>query len=575
MGAYSGSRPYLRFASVSLIAAVIILLGVASVGSRLARSWHEETAAHSADHLVAASIAQALGGSTPEDFDDAALAAAVEPLLAGGIRYVRVGSAGGDELFRSDTAPRTPVGAGSSLSWRHASVDGSDTFVTTSPAGDFMVEVGQPAQSINSAVAASQREVVVLASIFTAGAWVLLQLAFGWGIRTHVQSHRRLKYLYETGEQLRASLDLHDVLTRIAGDASKLADGRFGLVALLDEDTNDLLLKVTYDRVTRDITLHQRALDEWFIRRCVATNQTVVSTQSAGVYTAILGHEAEIDGSSPLLCVPLSMRDRVVGAIAVLRTRGAGTFAAGEVRALEDLAGQAFTAIEQAQLFSRVRADASELANSYDTTLKVLMAALDAKDNDTEGHCERVAKVTVQLARFMGIPEAMLVDIERGALLHDVGKIGVPDDVLKQPKKLNAMEWEAMRKHPLLAGVMVSKVGFLEKAMPILLYHHERYDGAGYPFGLADENIPLEARIFSIVDAYDAMTSDRPYRAAMSHEAAMEEVRMNCGTQFDPRVVDAFDRLMQSRPDLRDHSGHRMHSMHDEDLDPSRGETAA
>jgi HD-GYP domain-containing protein (c-di-GMP phosphodiesterase class II) len=364
------------------------------------------------------------------------------------------------------------------------------------------------------------------------------------------------------------------VLTKLADDATQLAHGRVGLVALLDEDTNDLLLKTTYDRTLGDVTLHQRPLDEWFIRRCVATNQTVVTTQSAGTYTQILAQQ-DIDGSSPLLCVPLAMRDRVVGAIAVLRSGGEHSFQPGEVRLVEDLASQAVAAVEQAQLFARVRSDANELENSYDTTLKVLMAALDAKDNDTEGHCERVAKLTVQLAKFMDVPANSLVDIERGALLHDVGKIGVPDAVLKQPTKLSPMEWEAMRKHPLLAGVMVSKVGFLEKALPILLYHHERYDGGGYPFGLAESNIPLEARIFSIVDAYDAMTSDRPYRAAMSHEEAMKEVRANCGTQFDPAVVDAFEQLMSLRPDLRDNTGHRMHDSHDEDLDPSRGDIAA
>jgi HD-GYP domain-containing protein (c-di-GMP phosphodiesterase class II) len=121
-----------------------------------------------------------------------------------------------------------------------------------------------------------------------------------------------------------------------------------------------------------------------------------------------------------------------------------------------------------------------------------------------------------------------------------------------------------MRKHPLLAGLMVSKVGFLEPALPILLYHHEKYDGSGYPFGLAMSNIPLEARIFSIVDAYDAMTSERPYRPAMSHHDAMEEVRRNSGSQFDPDVVAAFEELMASRRDLREPSGgRRVLGMHD------------
>jgi HD-GYP domain-containing protein (c-di-GMP phosphodiesterase class II) len=168
------------------------------------------------------------------------------------------------------------------------------------------------------------------------------------------------------------------------------------------------------------------------------------------------------------------------------------------------------------------------------------MAALDTKDAATEGHSERVARLTLAVAREMGLPEERMLDIERGALLHDVGKIGVPDSILRKPKSLNKMEWEAMQKHPLLAGLMVSKVGFLEGAMPILLYHHERYDGSGYPFRLAGDKIPLEARIFAVVDAYDALTSDRPYRQATSPQEALAEIKANAATQFDPQVVESF-----------------------------------
>jgi HD-GYP domain-containing protein (c-di-GMP phosphodiesterase class II) len=258
------------------------------------------------------------------------------------------------------------------------------------------------------------------------------------------------------------------------------------------------------------------------------------------------------------------LRDRVVGCIAVLRSQGRSGFTQGEPRLIEHLAAQAVTAVEQAVLFAKMRSDAEQLESSYDTTLKALMAALDAKDEVTESHCERVGKLTTELARKMSMPESMMVHIERGALLHDVGKIGVPDGILKKPEALNDGEWEAMRKHPLLAGLMVSKVGFLEPALPILLYHHEKYDGSGYPFGLAMSNIPLEARIFSIVDAYDAMTSERPYRPAMSHHDAMEEVRRNSGSQFDPDVVAAFEELMASRRDLREPSGgRRVLGMHD------------
>jgi len=204
--------------------------------------------------------------------------------------------------------------------------------------------------------------------------------------------------------------------------------------------------------------------------------------------------------------------------------------------------------VEQANLFAKVRAYASELELSYDTTLKALIAALDAKDAATEGHSERVAKLTVAIAREMNVPKEKLVDIERGALLHDVGKIGVPDAVLRKPRTLSRREWQTMQRHPLLAGVLVSKVGFLEGALPILLYHHERYDGNGYPFGLAGDRIPIEARIFAVVDAYDAMTSDRPYRKAMPHEEAVVEIVANAETQFDPAVVQVFQEVVKRIP---------------------------
>jgi len=215
------------------------------------------------------------------------------------------------------------------------------------------------------------------------------------------------------------------------------------------------------------------------------------------------------------------------------------------------VAAQAAMAVEQALLFSKVRRYAEEVELSYDSTLKVLMAALDTKDPTTSGHSERVTRLTVELAKEMGVPRERLIDIERGALLHDVGEIGVPDEVLRKPASLDNAEWEAVQKHPLLAGLMVSKVDFLEGALPILLYHHERYDGSGYPFGLDGKAIPIEARIFGVVDAYDAMTSDRPYRHAMPHALAMREIQAQAGIQFDPEVVEAFLRVIERfRPQL-------------------------
>ena len=343
------------------------------------------------------------------------------------------------------------------------------------------------------------------------------------------------------------------MITQIARGATTVARADYSMIALFEPETGDLLLRATYDVATDAVAHQQRSIEDWFLRRAVVTNTTIVSGQSAKAYEQFFGPELEKYQQVNSLISPMTLRDHVVGVLAVIRipTARRNAFNADDIRQATDLAAQGAVAIEQSMLFSKVRSYAKEVELSYDSTLKAMMAALDAKDEVTEGHCERVAKITTHLARQMGVSEPMIVDMERGALLHDVGKIGVPDAVLKKPAALNDMEWEAMRKHPLLAGMMVSKVGFLEGATPILLYHHERFDGGGYPFGLESDKIPLEARIFSVIDAYDAMTSERPYRDAMTHEQAMAEVAAGSGTQFDPAVVTAFGHLMATRPDLR------------------------
>jgi putative nucleotidyltransferase with HDIG domain len=189
------------------------------------------------------------------------------------------------------------------------------------------------------------------------------------------------------------------------------------------------------------------------------------------------------------------------------------------------------------------------LGNAYDGTLRSLMAALDARDTETAGHSDRVADLTMAIAAEMGINPAS--DDWRymswGALLHDVGKIAIPDEVLRKPGKLTDEEWDQMRTHPRAGFEILQTIDFLAPACEIVLAHHERYDGAGYPRGLAGEEIPLGARIFMIADAFDAMTSDRSYRDAMPAEEALAEVLRNSGTQFDPAAVRAFLSVYQKR----------------------------
>jgi len=189
------------------------------------------------------------------------------------------------------------------------------------------------------------------------------------------------------------------------------------------------------------------------------------------------------------------------------------------------------------------QARAVEAQSGFNATLVSLSKAIDLRDSDTEGHCRRVVEYSLLMGRFLQFSDEELIRLCHGALLHDIGKIGVPDAILHKPGPLTEEEWEVMRTHPQLGALMVADVRQLERAREVILAHHERYDGKGYPNGLIGDAVPLPARVFTIADAFDAMISDRPYRSAMSLADARAEVRRCSGTQFDPRAVEAFESI--------------------------------
>ncbi|MFW6140878.1 MAG: HD domain-containing phosphohydrolase [Acidobacteriota bacterium] len=184
---------------------------------------------------------------------------------------------------------------------------------------------------------------------------------------------------------------------------------------------------------------------------------------------------------------------------------------------------------------------ALDLEEIYDSTLENLMTALDLRDVETFGHSRTVAKYSQVLAKILGIEDSEALDnIKKGALLHDVGKIAIPDSILKKPSALSPPEWEKIKLHPSLGYGLIKEIRLVQEIGNIILYHHERYDGNGYPNNLKEREIPMEARIFSVADALDAITSYRPYRRERDFDFAQEEIRRNSGTQFDPEVVKAF-----------------------------------
>jgi PAS domain S-box-containing protein len=211
---------------------------------------------------------------------------------------------------------------------------------------------------------------------------------------------------------------------------------------------------------------------------------------------------------------------------------------------MEALATQAAIAIDNVKLFDDLQKSNIDLLQAYDNTLEGWSKALDLRDKETEGHSQRATEMTMRLAGRMGMRDTELVHVRRGALLHDIGKMGIPDQILLKPGALNDEEWEIMRKHPVYAYELLYPISYLRPALEIPYSHHEKWDGTGYPSGLKAEYIPLAARIFSIVDAWDALCSERPYRPAWPEEKVCEYIREQAGKHFDPKVVEVFLELL-------------------------------
>ncbi len=239
------------------------------------------------------------------------------------------------------------------------------------------------------------------------------------------------------------------------------------------------------------------------------------------------------------LAVPLVAKEEIKGVLHLFhRTRLEPT--PDWIDFMQVLAGQAAIAIDDAQLFEKLQQTNQHLLEAYDNTIDGWSRVLDLRDKETEGHSRRVTELTLRLAQRLGIPHEKLAHIRRGAQLHDIGKMGIPDEILLKPGPLSESEWEIMRKHPLFALDFLLSIEFLQPALEIPTCHHEKWDGSGYPQGLKGENIPLAARIFAVVDVWDALTSDRPYRPAWSKQKTLEYMREQSGIYFDPDILKEF-----------------------------------
>ncbi len=357
---------------------------------------------------------------------------------------------------------------------------------------------------------------------------------------------QRLKALRDIDQVIKASMDLRVSLSVLLDTVRSQLSVDAADVLLLNPYTN--VLEYTAGSGFRNNTAKTTCLrlQKGSIGRAILEHHPINLPN-----LSLIGDECERyaqlsnDGFVACFGMPLIAKGQIKGMLEVLH-RSPLDLDQEWLDFFESLASQATIAIDNFQLFEKLQHSNSELVVAYDATLEGWAKALELRDQETKGHCQRVTYMTLHLARDMGISGQELIHLRRGALLHDIGKMGIPDHILLKPGPLTGDEWKTMHQHPVYAHEWLSSIPFLRPALDIPYCHHEKWDGTGYPRGLIAEQIPLSARIFAIVDVWDALLSDRPYRKAWPEERVREYIHSQTGKYFDPQVVDAFFNIVES-----------------------------
>jgi putative nucleotidyltransferase with HDIG domain/PAS domain S-box-containing protein len=350
---------------------------------------------------------------------------------------------------------------------------------------------------------------------------------------------RKIDQAISSSFDLRVTLDilLSEVISQLNMDAAD--------ILLLDTESNTLSYAAGKGFRTRAIEsapLHMAnsQASRAILERCLIQVENLKYKPDERLLTPL-------GTSEEFVCyfvVPLIVKGKVKGVLEVFHRTQFHPYKEW-LDFLNTLAGLAAIAIENTNLRENLEEINRELAQAYDATIEGWSRALDLRDKETEGHTLRVTEMTLKLARTFGLPEEKLLYVRSGALLHDIGKMGVPDNILLKPGELTEEEWERMKSHPQYAYDLLKPITFLQPALDIPYFHHEKWDGTGYPCGLKREEIPLVARLFTVVDVWDALTSDRPYRRAWSQEEALAYIREQSGKHFDPKVVACFGKFVK------------------------------
>ncbi len=354
---------------------------------------------------------------------------------------------------------------------------------------------------------------------------------------------RRLAILHDIDMTINANVDIRLTLDLVLANLLDELDMDAAVTMRLANDMN-MLAPIAMRGFRFTDTIRNVRIGEGLAGRVAMERRTLILDNLNATKSPLLCEFISKERFRTFIGVPLLTKGCLKGVLEIF-ARDAFLPSDEWVSFVETIAARLALALDNYELFDELQRSNTELRLAYDATIEGWSRALELRDIETKGHAERVTRLTMELVQQMDVPVEEWVHIRRGALLHDIGKLGIPDSILFKPGPLTEKEWEIMRRHPVYAYEMLSPINYLRAALDIPYSHHEKWDGSGYPRGLKGAAIPLAARIFAVVDVYDALTSNRPYRPAWSHEKAMAYIRAESGRHFDPKVVEAFERLMR------------------------------
>ncbi len=357
---------------------------------------------------------------------------------------------------------------------------------------------------------------------------------------THESAYRRqLDALMQVMHEINSSRGLKETLVKVLDLEIELTNAERGFIFLLEED-GTCMVEAARNRAQRNLDENDFSISQTIVRSVTETGKAVL-TSDAQEDPRFEGEKSVImHNLRSIMCAPLKLKEKIIGVVLVDSRVHSNLFRPSDLEMLSAFANQATVAIDNARLLDGLERAHEELIIAYDETLEGWASFIELKDKATEGHTRRVTYLTEKLAKKMGMSGEELVHIKRGALLHDIGKMGVPDHILKKPGPLSSDERLVMEVHPDLAKDVLEKISFLHPAIDIPYCHHEKWDGTGYPKNLKGKEIPIAARIFAVVDVWDALTSKRVYRERSSPEEVRAFIRAQSGKHFDPELVSIF-----------------------------------